>query len=113
MSPILLKRRPVRAYDKPAARAACLTHLQDQLRQKKPMLLMGFGNVVAEALLPEAEAGVKELRGAWQEFEGIPIRFTYHPLAVRRRPNLTPNFTEDLRAFAARWREEACQEESL
>ena len=27
----LLKRRPIRAYDKPATRAACLPHLQSQL----------------------------------------------------------------------------------
>jgi len=101
----LLKCRPIRAYDKPAARAACFPHLQLQLLAQKPSLLMGFGNTVAEALLPAAEGGVKALRGRWHDYEGTPIRFTYHPLAVRRRPNLLPNFTDDLRALAARWRE--------
>ncbi|SDD83434.1 DNA polymerase [Paenibacillus sp. UNCCL117] len=101
----LLKCRPVRAYNKPVARAACLPHLQLQLVQKQPLVLFGFGNVVAEALFPDKEsASVKELRGAWHEFQGIPISFTYHPLAVRRRPNLHRLFVEDLRALKEKWK---------
>lgn len=104
----LLKRRPVRAYDKPATRAACLSHLQSQLVQKQPLVLFGFGNVVAEGLFPQKEnATVKELRGSWHEFEGIPIGFTYHPLAVRRRPNLLKFFVEDLKALREKWEERA------
>ncbi|ULL14422.1 uracil-DNA glycosylase [Paenibacillus sp. H1-7] len=102
----LLKCRPIRAYDKPAAREACSSHLLMQLREKQPLLLFGFGNVVAESLLPLQEnVSVKELRGAWHDFQGIPIGFTYHPLAVRRRPNLMKNFTEDLVALRKRWEE--------
>lgn len=96
----LLKCRPVRAYNKPEARAACLSHLQLQLFQKKPLVLFGFGNVVAEAVFPDREdASVKDLRGSWHEFQAIPTGFTYHPLAVRRRPNLFRFFVEDLRAL--------------
>lgn len=61
----LLKCRPLRAYNKPEARAACFPHLQLQLLQKQPSVLFGFGNVVAQALFPQKEnASVKELRGA-------------------------------------------------
>lgn len=96
----LLKCRPIRAYRKPEARAACLPHLQMQILQKRPLALFGFGNVVAEAVFPDREsATVKELRGSWHEFRGTPIRFTYHPLAVRRRPNLFRLFVEDLKAW--------------
>ncbi|MFD1953199.1 uracil-DNA glycosylase [Paenibacillus thailandensis] len=102
----LLKCRPIRAYDKPAAREACMPHLQLQLREKKPLVLFGFGNVVAEALFPWKEnAAVKELRGRWHELEGIPVGFTYHPLAVRRRPNLLKFFVEDLTALKEKWEE--------
>ncbi len=102
----LLKCRPRRAYDKPEARAACLSHLQLQLLQKRPLVLFGFGNVVVEALLPDIEsATVKELRGSWQEFQGTPIGFTYHPLAVRRRPNLLRFFVEDLRGLKEKQKE--------
>ncbi|MBB3110853.1 DNA polymerase [Paenibacillus phyllosphaerae] len=100
----LLKCRPIRAYDKPAARSACSPHLELQLREKKPDVLFGFGNVVAEELLPGMEnPSVKELRGSWHEVQGIPIGFTYHPLAVRRRPNLMRIFVEDLTALKDRW----------
>lgn len=102
----LLKRRPIRAYDKPTTRAACLPHLQSQLLQKQPLVLFGFGNAVAEGLFPQKEnAAVKELRGGWHEFEGFPIGFTYHPLAVRRRPNLLRFFIEDLISLRKKWEE--------
>ncbi|TVY10730.1 uracil-DNA glycosylase [Paenibacillus cremeus] len=102
----LLKCRPIRAYNKPEARAACLPHLELQLFQKKPLVLFGFGDVVAEAVFPDQEsASVKELRGSWFEFQGTPISFTYHPLAVRRRPNLLRFFVEDLQALKEKWME--------
>jgi uracil-DNA glycosylase len=102
----LLKCRPIRAYNKPVAREACMPHLQMQLLKKQPLLLFGFGNVVAEALFPSREdANVKELRGNWHEFQGIPIGFTYHPLAVRRRPNLMKLFVDDLTALKKKWEE--------
>lgn len=100
----ILKRRPVRAYDKPMTRQSCLRHLHEQLAEKQPKLLFGFGNVVSETLLTEGPVHeVKQLRGKWHEYEHIPIRFTYHPLAVRRRPNLWHAFHEDLLALAERW----------
>lgn len=96
----LLKCRPIRAYNKPVAREACFPHLQSQLLKKRPLVLFGFGNVVAETLFPLKEnASVKELRGNWHEYQGIPIGFTYHPLAVRRRPNLMNLFVDDLIAL--------------
>ncbi|CAM4408898.1 MAG: uracil-DNA glycosylase [Paenibacillus macerans] len=102
----LLKCRPLRAYNKPEARAACFPHLQLQLLQKQPSVLFGFGNVVAQALFPQKEnASVKELRGSWHDFQGLPIGFTYHPLAVRRRPNLLKFFVGDLKALKEKWKE--------
>lgn len=100
----LLKCRPIRAYNKQEARAACFPHLQQQLLQKRPLVLFGFGNVVAEAMFPQQDnASVKELRGGWHEFQGVPVGFTYHPLAVRRRPNLLRFFVEDLKFLKEKW----------
>lgn len=102
----LLKCRPLRAYNKPAAREACFSHLLMQLREKRPLLMFGFGDVAAAALFPFQEnANVKELRGEWHDFQGIPVGFTYHPLAVRRRPNLMNVFVEDLTMLRRRWTE--------
>lgn len=100
----VLKRRPLRAYDKPAARAACLHHLHRQIAEMPPRLLFGFGNVVSETLLSgDDDRSVKALRGKWLEYRDIPIAFAYHPLAVRRRPNLMPAFVEDLQLLVRRW----------
>lgn len=98
----LLKCRPIRAYDKPTARAACSPHLQYQLAQKKPEMILGLGNVVVESFFPDVEADVKSVRGKWHTFQGIPVAFSYHPLAVRRRPVLMKHFLEDLRLVAAK-----------
>lgn len=99
----LLKRRPKRAYDKPAAREACQTHLMHQLAEKQPKMLFGLGNVVVQHLFPDREgADVKSFRGKWHEYLGIPAAFSYHPLAVRRRPVLMKLFVEDLKFIAER-----------
>jgi len=92
----VLKRRPIRAYDKPHARTACMSHLKYQLEQQKPKILFGFGNVVVQQLFPDQDADVKSLRGSWHDYEGIPFACSYHPLAVRRRPVLMKAFVEDL-----------------
>lgn len=100
----LLKRRPLRKYDKPLARRLCFSHLQDQLAEKQPKLLFGFGNVVSQFLFGEDEsADVKYLRGKWHDFRGIPTGFTYHPLAVRRRPVLHQYFLSDLQLLSERY----------
>ncbi|MGG0811304.1 uracil-DNA glycosylase [Paenibacillus alvei] len=101
----LLKCRPLRAYNKPVARAACLPHLHLHLLQKQPLVLFGFGNVVAKPYFPDKESvSVKELRGSWCKFQGTPISFSYHPLAVRRRPNLLRIFVDDLRGLKEKWK---------
>ncbi|CAG7636019.1 uracil-DNA glycosylase [Paenibacillus allorhizosphaerae] len=96
----LLKCRPVRAYNKPAAREACFPHLQFQFAEKKPQVLFGLGNVVVETLFPGLEADVKSYRGKWHDVQGVPAAFSYHPLAVRRRPVLMKYFIQDLQLVA-------------
>jgi DNA polymerase len=98
----LLKCRPVRAYDKPLAREQCYPHLELQLGEKKPDFLLGLGNTVAQSLFASDEAEVKSLRGRWHSVQGIPAAFSYHPLAVRRRPALMKFFVEDLKLVSGR-----------
>ncbi|KRF10716.1 uracil-DNA glycosylase [Paenibacillus sp. Soil787] len=101
----LLKCRPIRAYNKPAAREACSSHLELQLKEKKPRLLFGLGNVVVESMFPDVGADVKSYRGSWHTFQGLPAAFSYHPLAVRRRPVLMKYFVQDLQLVAQRIKE--------
>lgn len=97
----LLKCRPIHAYNKPLARTACSGHLQFQLAEKKPSILLGLGNVVAQSLFPDdPDVDVKSYRSRWHTAHGIPVALSYHPLAVRRRPVLMKYFVEDLRLVA-------------
>ncbi|RKN85602.1 uracil-DNA glycosylase [Paenibacillus ginsengarvi] len=109
----LLKCRPVRAYNKPLARDACSAHFQLQLEEKKPKLLLGLGNVVVESLFPELDTDVKTMRGRWHSYQGIPSTFSYHPLAVRRRPVLWKYFVEDLKFVLQKGKEQGLYDSSL
>ncbi|MFM1654796.1 uracil-DNA glycosylase family protein [Brevibacillus sp. B_LB10_24] len=90
-----MKRRPTRAYDKERARAACMQHLLAQLESKRPRLVFCLGNVALQAFFANKEAEVKTYRQAWHTPRGVKTAVSYHPLAVRRRPNLWPYFLED------------------
>ena len=104
----LLKRRPTRAYDKPATRAACLPHLQAQLLPEAAARVIWLWQYRSRRIIPaEGECHRQGAAGSWHEFEGIPMGFTYHPLAVRRRPNLLRFFVEDLKGLRAKWEERA------
>ncbi|WP_284643610.1 uracil-DNA glycosylase [Paenibacillus silviterrae] len=96
----LLKCRPKRAYDKELARSACSGHLTAQLALQRPKLLFCLGNVVVQSFFGNPEAEVKNLRGRVHQVEGWAVVVSYHPLAVRRRPNLLRLFLEDWRLLA-------------
>ena len=101
----ILKRRPVRAYDKEKTREICIGHLKEQLESKKPSLILCLGNVALHSFLEDPLAEVKNMRGRWTEVHDIPLTAGYHPLAVRRRPNLWPSFLEDWELLANRYKE--------
>lgn len=92
----LLKCRPLRTYDKPAARDACSGWLSEQIQTKKPNLIVLLGLVAAQHVLANPHGEMSELRGEWhQAYEEIPAAVTYHPLAVHRHPALYRAFLSD------------------
>ena len=97
----LLKRRPVKSYDKEQTRAACLGHLLEQLTEHAPKSVLCLGNIALKSFAGSPEADVKSMRGRWHRFRGIPVLATYHPLAVRRRPALMRIYLEDWLKFSA------------
>jgi DNA polymerase len=99
----LLKCRPIRKYDKEAARNACLSYLEHQIAALSPRILVCLGDVVAKTLVGP-ESSVKQLRSRVNSLAGIPAVFSYHPLAARRRPNLLPYLVSDLTLAAAQLR---------
>ncbi len=101
----LLKCRPLRKYNKEAARAFSKPFLQEQIRQLNPQFIVGLGNVVVQAIFADSTAQVRKLRGRWHLIMGKPAIVSYHPLAIRRRPNLWANFKEDWQILARRFLE--------
>jgi uracil-DNA glycosylase family 4 len=96
----ILKRKPTKAYDKEKVRQICMKHLKEQLTIKKPKFIFCLGNVAVQSFFEDLEAEVKTLRGEIHYVKGIRTIAGYHPLAVRRRPNLWSMFLEDWRLLA-------------
>ncbi|MBY0221849.1 uracil-DNA glycosylase [Mammaliicoccus sciuri] len=96
----ILKRRPLRKYDKERTRTICMQHLEEQLIKQKPALILCLGNVAVQSFFGNPEVEVKGLRGTWHEVRGYQTAVAYHPLAVRRRPNLYPLLAEDVALVA-------------
>ncbi|HET7578041.1 MAG TPA: uracil-DNA glycosylase [Bacillales bacterium] len=99
----ILKRRPIRAYDKPETRALCMMHLRQQLDQMRPSLIFCLGNAAVQSFFDNPEIDVKSLRGGWHEVHGFPVAVSYHPLAIRRRPNLYKLYIKDWQLLYKRY----------
>jgi DNA polymerase len=91
----LLKCRPLQRYNKEAARAFSKPFLVQQIYAMQPKFIVCLGEIVVQTMLGSQDAHVKDLRGSWHYILGVPCIITYHPLAVRRRPNLMPMFLDD------------------
>lgn len=98
----LLKCRPLRAYDKEAVRAFSKPFLIRQIEKMRPEYIVCLGDTVVQVMFDDKEAHVKDLRGRWHTLLERPCVVSYHPLAVRRRPNLTRMFLEDWGMLAQR-----------
>jgi DNA polymerase len=70
-------------------------HLERQLAERKPLYVFCLGNVAVQSFCGDHAVDVKGLRGRVLQIHGIPTVVSYHPLAVRRRPNLRPFFIND------------------
>jgi DNA polymerase len=58
--------------------SSCLPLLKAELGVVQPKCIVALGATAAEGLLDVTETADR-LRGSWHEFEGIPLRVTYHP----------------------------------
>ncbi len=96
----ILKCRPVKRYDKDEARNSCLEYLELQINQQQPRFAICLGNTAVQWFFSDMSAEVKNLRGKVYNIKGIQTVVTYHPLAVRRKPNLMKLFTEDWKLLA-------------
>lgn len=63
--------------------ASCLPFVREEIRIVKPKCIIALGGTAAKGLLGR-EDSVARLRGSWHEFEGVPVRVTYHPSYLLR-----------------------------
>jgi uracil-DNA glycosylase len=91
----VLRCRPVKKYEKEQCRSMCMKYFKNQVHLKVPNLIVCLGNVAAQSYLEDPGAEVKTLRGKISFYKGVATAFSYHPLAVRRRPVLSRIFLED------------------
>lgn len=71
---------------KPSAQelACSLPFLQAEVDVVKPKVIIALGGSAAEGLLKQ-NSSVGSLREAWHQFQGIPLRVTYHPSYLLRQ----------------------------
>jgi len=70
--------------------AFSLPFLRAQLDIVKPKVIVALGNTAVNALLgADPERKMKDLRGQWQKFDGVPLMFTYHPSYLLRNSALS------------------------
>jgi len=58
--------------------AACLPFIRAEIDTVRPACIIALGSTAAEGLLG-LTGSLAGMRGAWHQFEGIPVRVTYHP----------------------------------
>ena len=77
---------------------ACISFLEAQIHILKPKLILAAGRTASQNLLKTTEA-LSHLRGAFRDYNGIPLLVTYHPSALLRDVSLKRPAWEDLKLF--------------
>ncbi|MGL5017757.1 MAG: uracil-DNA glycosylase [Luteolibacter sp.] len=62
----------------PEEMEACLPFVRAEIDIVKPECIVALGGTAAEGLL-KLTGTVTSMRGPWHDFEGTPVRVTYHP----------------------------------
>ena len=78
-------RPPNNRNPEPDELASCEPFLKGQLAAIRPEVIVTLGKFASQALLRDQTA-ISRLRGAWREYEGIPLMPTFHPAYLLRSP---------------------------
>jgi DNA polymerase len=80
---ILKCRPPLNRTPREEEVEVCLPFLKKQIAAIEPKVIVTLGRPAAQALLNTQEP-MRQLRGNWQAYQGIPVMPTYHPAYVLR-----------------------------
>ncbi|HEU0208610.1 MAG TPA: uracil-DNA glycosylase [Candidatus Udaeobacter sp.] len=67
----------------PAEMQTCRPYLMEQIEIIQPSILVALGAVAVEGLLG-TRGTMRDLRGRWHTYNGIPLMITYHPAYLLR-----------------------------
>ena len=73
---------------RPDEMATCLPNLIRQIEIIEPQCLVALGATAMEGLLGQPVV-MRDVRGRWHSFKGIPLMATYHPAYLLRNQSLT------------------------
>jgi DNA polymerase len=100
------KCRPPQNRDpRPEEIEACEPFLKRQLAAIRPQLIVTLGRFAAQTLLRD-QSPIGRLRGAWRQYEGIPLMPTYHPAYLLRNPAGKREVWEDMKTVMQRLQDE-------
>jgi len=92
---VLKCRPPNNRNPNPEEMSLCEPYLIRQLSLIRPKVICALGGVASKCLL-QTEASVGQLRGRWHNYQGIPLRVTYHPAYLLRTPSDKGKTWEDI-----------------
>lgn len=83
---------------------SCRPYLEEQVRVIKPKLIMALGASAAQALLNTKDP-VGKMRNRWHDYNGIPLRVTYHPAALLRFDGYKKDVWQDMKELTAKYKD--------
>ena len=89
-------RPPNNRSPEPDELETCEPFLKGQLAAVKPEVIVTLGKFAAQALLRD-QTPISRLRGAWRQYEGIPVMPTFHPAYLLRSPGEKGKVWDDLK----------------
>ncbi|RMF65292.1 MAG: uracil-DNA glycosylase [Bacteroidetes bacterium] len=99
----ILKSRPPNNRDPlPEEVAAHIPILYKQIALVRPKLILAVGKTAGNSLLGRSSS-LKDLRGKFHDFHGLPVLVTYHPAALLRNPQWKRPTWEDVKLLRARY----------
>ncbi len=101
----ILKSRPPNNRDpKPDEIAAHIPILHKQIALIQPKLILCVGRTSGTSLLGK-DSSLKDMRGTFHDYHGIPVLVTYHPAALLRNGNWKRPTWEDVQLLRKRYDE--------
>ena len=101
----ILKSRPPNNRDpKPDEIRAHIPILHKQIALIQPKLILCVGRTSGTSLLG-VDSSLKDMRGTFHDYYGIPVMVTYHPAALLRNPNWKRPTWDDVQVLRKRYDE--------